>query len=371
MSVALLAPLLAAEEERTHAAGDWGGARTRLEQLGIAIEGYLVSDASNAFAGGLRTSRGVLRALLGLNLTIGTERLLDWKGGTLFVDFFSFLGEDATATAVGDFQVLSNLDIDERTQVAELWFEQRLGRFRIRVGKVDANADFAFVEHGLGFLHSSPGFSPTIFVFPSYPESATAVVGFFEGAHAYAGVGLFDGAPNTGRRGPGTFFGAPSDLFWIGEAGLVDEKGRIGFGVWHHTGTFDRFDGGTDDATTGLYLVLDWSVREGLGAFLQLGTADGSVSEVDLHVGTGVARTGPFEGRPSDTVGIMASYVRFSDEAGAGFTEDFELAVEVFYEVELRPWLVVKPDLQFIVNPGGDAALDDALVGTLRIEITF
>jgi porin len=53
------------------------------------------------------------------------------------------------------------------------------------------------------------------------------------------------------------------------------------------------------------------------------------------------------------------------------FSEDYELAIEAFHRVQLTPWIALKPDVQYIVNPGGDADLTDAVVGTLRIEVVF
>ena len=66
----------------------------------------------------------------------------------------------------------------------------------------------------------------------------------------------------------------------------------------------------------------------------------------------------------------MASWASLSDEPGAGFTDDAELAVELFYKVQLGPWVALKPDLQYIANPGG-AGLDDAWVATLRLELVY
>jgi carbohydrate-selective porin OprB len=42
----------------------------------------------------------------------------------------------------------------------------------------------------------------------------------------------------------------------------------------------------------------------------------------------------------------------------------------LFYKAQILPWVSVKPDLQYITNPGG-TGLDDALVGTVRAEIDF
>ena len=68
--------------------------------------------------------------------------------------------------------------------------------------------------------------------------------------------------------------------------------------------------------------------------------------------------------------GLMVSHAHLSDEPGAGFTEDAETAFELFYKVQLGTHLSLKPDVQYIVNPGG-GGLDDAWVTTLRIELSF
>lgn len=74
---------------------------------------------------------------------------------------------------------------------------------------------------------------------------------------------------------------------------------------------------------------------------------------------------GPIPGRAGDAAGLMASYVRFTDEPRAGFGDDYELAVELFYKLRIMPWRALKPDFQYILNPGG-RGLPNASVGTLR-----
>jgi carbohydrate-selective porin OprB len=71
-----------------------------------------------------------------------------------------------------------------------------------------------------------------------------------------------------------------------------------------------------------------------------------------------------------DIAGLMVSAAFLTDAPGAGFTRDAETAIEVFYRYQATPWFSIKPDLQYIDNPGG-AGLDDAWVGTLRFEILF
>ena len=98
--------------------------------------------------------------------------------------------------------------------------------------------------------------------------------------------------------------------------------------------------------------------------------ADEQVSELATHIGAGVQATGLVTDRPDDVTGLMVSRVDFSDAPGAGFIDDHETAVEVFHAVQLTPWMTLKPDFQYIVNPGG-MGLDDAKVATLRAEIAL
>ena len=64
------------------------------------------------------------------------------------------------------------------------------------------------------------------------------------------------------------------------------------------------------------------------------------------------------------------SHVCFSDEPGAGFPQD-ETAIELYHRFQLTPFLSIKPDLQYIANPGGSPGVADALVATVRVEIVF
>jgi porin len=163
------------------------------------------------------------------------------------------------------------------------------------------------------------------------------------------------------------------DFFW-GER----RSGRLGLGAWHHTGSFDRFDGGAEDGTQGAYLVLDqhlWCADESrarcLSGFLQVGVADPEVSPSEAHLGAGLHWSNPFAPELNDALGLGLSGVRLSDEAGAGFDEREEVAIEAFYGFEPLSWLHLKPTVQYVVNPGGDSDLDDALVLTLRTTVSL
>jgi len=50
---------------------------------------------------------------------------------------------------------------------------------------------------------------------------------------------------------------------------------------------------------------------------------------------------------------------------------DYELNIELLYKLQLTSWLSMKPNLQYIITPSGGGPIDDVLVGTLRIELTW
>ena len=396
----------AAQHDGTEQAlGDLEGLRPWLAVRGMTLEAFLLGDLSRNFRGGLTTGREVFRHLLEVAFTLDTEASFGHAGGTLFADFQTQAGRQGSDLLVGDAQGFSNLDADGFTAFYELWYQQLFagGRLRLKVGKIDANNEFAFVENGVLMLNSSAGFSPTILGFPTYPDPATGAVLFASPADwLYVGGGLFDGATQagfpTGTRGPATFFGEPDDIFLVAEAGIrrAVRGGRLrrfGVGVTHHTGTFDRVDGSaqteksTEEGATSYYAVLDQRLADrsrptaaadsddpgpGLDGFLQLGSTSDRLSPIDLHVGAGLVGSGYIPGRARDHVGLMATWVRFGDAARAegSVVERYELALELFYQLRLTPWLSLQPDLQYIVNPGG-SGIDDALVGTLRLELAL
>jgi porin len=361
---------------------DWGGARSRLEEAGLQIGILATVDGSWAALGGADPQGTALRSLLELNVSFDTGPLLGLEGGTFYTDLQLISGDDGSSD-FGVLQAFSNIDADHRFQLSRLWYEQRLTATgtAVRLGKMDANTQFAYVEAGAGFLHSSMGYSPTILGLPTYPDPAFGlVVQQHLTSNLRLGLGVYDGAAQegvpTGSRGPSTLFGEPSDLFLIGELDLAWGSGRTALGAWAHTGSFERFDGGQEDGTSGLYAVLDQRLAGacgegadpcGLDAFLQVGVADPEVSSFDLHLGAGLAWTCPFSAGVEDELGLGVSAVRLSDEPGADLDGSFETALELYYGFEPVSWVRVKPDVQYVVNPGGDASLDDALILTLRL----
>ncbi len=48
-----------------------------------------------------------------------------------------------------------------------------------------------------------------------------------------------------------------------------------------------------------------------------------------------------------------------------------ETGYELYYRIQVAPWLQITPDLQYITNPGALTSNDDAFVMGLRARLTF
>lgn len=367
--------------------GGWGGRRTQYEEQGVSINASLTMDAFKNLRGGVDTSGSSFQQLFNFELTLSSDPLLHFSGGTFFADF-QFQRGQSPGDEIGDYQGVSSIDADGRTQLAAIWYEQAFGEsIRVKAGKMDVNADFAYSDVGGNFMNGAFA-CPATMPIPTYPDSAFGFAAFYNlSPECYVSGGVFDGAAqegySLGDEGPKTFLGSPADLFLIVETGATytchaGTGGRLAVGAWHHTGTFDRFNGGTEDGTTGFYLAIDHTLyredpenddnTQGLSAFVLYSYASPEVIEVAHHLACGVVYQGLLESRDDDVLGLGASYVHFSSDAG--FVDEGELAIETFYELKPAPFVSVRPDVQYIVNPGGGGVGDAVALG-LRVNIDF
>lgn len=176
-------------------------------------------------------------------------------------------------------------------------------------------------------------------------------------------------------------------------AGRVAEvppyDGKLALGVWHYTAKYAEFDlnnlGDPKESrgNNGVYAFAEHVLYQqagsdaGLRGFLRVGAADPRFNRVAYYVGSGVVYRGPIKGRESDEIGLAVAAARngsdFRDaqeRTGAG-VDDWEVAIELTYRTQLLPWLALQPDIQYIINPGTDPSVDNALVLATRFQISF
>lgn len=144
----------------SRATGDWNGHRSRLESQGFTISGGWVIDTSKVESGGVRR-KTTTRSWFRLGAEWDLEPLLALQHTRVSAQFYSQAGRNASLDA-GDLQGFNNVDAPNRQQLAELWLEHDLPNLglSIKVGKFDANSEFASNTTAGNFHNSSMGFRP-------------------------------------------------------------------------------------------------------------------------------------------------------------------------------------------------------------------
>ena len=146
----------------------------------------------------------------------------------------------------------------------------------------------------------------------------------------------------------------------------------------------ENFDGHPKGTNNGFYLIAEKTLLtekgdgQGLGGFVQLGWADDDWNQIAQYWGVGFNYTGLIPGRDKDSAGIAVASARNGDKF-TNFMNNIELvpvehtetAIELTYRAELRPWLHVQPDFQYIINPGMDPSLKNAFQAGARVEVAF
>lgn len=357
---------------------------------GVEITGEWVGEYTNIVSGGTRSHGGV-RHLLTIDAALDLKAIFGLERTQVFAQLLhAEPGTDGGSAEAGDLQVLSNIEIDRSlTAIYELWIEHEIedSNLRIKAGKVDANSEFDALDMLGGFSNSSAGFSPTIFTLPTYPDPSFSVNLFWSPTDAVTiGYGLYDGALAsdgmlTGSRGPSSLYSddLSNDWFHIARVRLEWDHhhgGGLSLGGWHHTGTFDRFDGGTKDNASGFFATMhqtlwrDDNADRSIELGIQYGWSDPEVSEVEHHIGLGCVMHAPFVSRADDELGVYCTWVGLSDEPGAGFNEN-ETAIDAYYAIAINPNATFRPEVQYIFNPSGNPTIDDALVLGVRLELGF
>ena len=138
----------------------------------------------------------------------------------------------------------------------------------------------------------------------------------------------------------------------------------------------------TRGGDVGYYLGFDqmvWKENEnakdsqGLGLFGRYGHAHGDVNRVTDYWSLGASWKGLIDERNNDVAALAVSQVivsdRFADERNQRM--DRETAYEWYYAVQVAPWYIVTPHVQFVTNPGGGKDAHDAIIAGVRMRVTF
>jgi porin len=413
--------------------GDWGGLRTALAEQGITFTASYIGEVFANVQGGMK--RGTTYDGLFLpQIDIDLEKLVGWQGATFRVSMLQAHGQSIATRYVGNLIGISNIAVvPPSTRLYNFWLQQNLfhDALSIRAGLITVDQDFfnstvATVFMNPGWLGLGlPGGGPA---YPLPTPGVRVRVNPPEIAGGYLQAAVFSGDPtgNNGSTSPtigipsGTVISFSGGAFFIAESGYTLSRDKddtrlptaVKVGAWYHTSRHfedQRFATNglslADPASTGspyehsgnwaLYASVEGSLyRSGSGGeltgFARVGGSPDDRNVIPFYAEAGVAYKGLIPGRENDSTGLSIDYARISNRA-RGLDQDtrfftgnplfpirnYEMVLELTYQMQVTPWLTVQPDAQYVFNPGGHVLNDNgtvrpnALVFGLRSAITF
>ncbi len=360
----------------------------------LQLEAAYTGEVWRNVRGGVRED-GTYLDNIDLIATLDAERAWGWRGTTFVVSGLHNNRPTLSDRIVGDIQTVSNIDTDGATRLYEAWVERAFEAGAIKLGLIDLNSELDVNETGALFINSSHGIGPDFSQVGENGPSIFPITGFGgvmrwdSSERLQIRVAAFEGTvgdPTHPRRTTVDLQSGEGTLL-VGEVTLrPNQANRTLLGVWRHTGGSTDF---SDEAvlrrteSLGFYALTEGTLMErgesALSAFLRVGLADADVHQISRYFGAGLVWSGPMlaSAEHEEQLGLALASVTNGGafrhaQADLGLAyERHETAIELTYRVQALSWLALQPDLQYIISPGTDPALDDAWVVGLRFELNW
>ena len=303
---------------------------------------------------------------------IGMEANL-WKGASLYVGGGTTHGISPTEMFIGDYQVVNNIEAGNHAFMEHLSLRQYFGKFSVKVGLQDMNENFAALDAAGEYLNSSFGIHPAIStnmsvaIFPLTGLGAEIHYDINDNWHVQ--VAVYDGEIPSFEDNPYNLnwrLNKDEGALFIGEGQYIRDNGTYQLGAFYHTaekkyGFYVNAEQEVwNNETRSLKPFVQASFANGISATQQLGNL---TTQNYFHLAAGLNLEGVFSKEILDMAGLAFTSVFLSDKKA-------ETAIELFYQYQITDNFVVKPDVQYVVNPAGlDIPVDNAFVGTLRFVI--
>jgi porin len=382
---------------RKYMLGDLG--RARLEQEGVSFSGEIKNESVANGSGGERKG-GANAGQLTFGAKFDADKLAGLPGGLIGITLVDRWGRNLNADAgIPALQLTDEaFGRDKIVRLVEFYYDQKLfnGMLEVKGGRLPVGADF-FYENcdflNLTFCGGQPGniLGGYIYNFPvsqmggvakmNLPSSFQFEVGIYDSNTNYLGtkpdVALL---PTFAPSAPNSGVLVPVELNWRGSFNGLASVWKIG--GWYDSqkaeqavaaagvaGVTPNFQRGEYGGYVSIFQQLvspgsfkDAQDREhGVFTFFNLTVGDHRTSVLDYQVAWGLQKVGTFASRPEDQIGFAAGTTHVnssiaSAEAAAipiRGVQHNEYPLEAWYGWQATPWLNLKLDLQYVINPGG------------------
>jgi porin len=404
-----------------HWLGDWAGLRPRLEDNGITPIITWVTNLAGNPTGGVR--QGFTECdNLGIDFMSDLQKICGMPNAMFHVSTSQRSGTSLSNEYIGNAFNVQQVYGGETFKLVDVEYIQRFcdGRVSFHGGRIAAGDDFLsspyywfFMSNGIdgnpvGIFKNAPGMS-------AYPNSTWgARLRVRPTERTYIMGGIYNGDPSIRDNDEhGMNFTMNGPAFLITEAayqrnGLPGDKGKLGtykIGAYYDANTFENFNeqilgnaagmyglsANTQHGNWGYYALVDQVIlqfddemKRGVGVFASIIVSpDQEVSTMPFFCNGGVIWRGPFERRPTDSIGFAMIYGDFSDNLrnaqaiaheldSSVDVQNYEWVWELSYRFRMREGAIfVQPDLQYVVHPNGMSDIPNALVVGCQMGVNF
>ena len=360
----------------------------------MALQGNTLGGEDQAFR---------YTGLLDFGIDLDMETMAQIKGFWIHVSGSWASGTDLTPD-VGAFAPVNAVFSGDSVRLFEMYVEERFLRDRlsIRAGRLSVGWEYG-LDYDYFTQYMSAAFRLNVFALDASDPNFSVIPFANWGArlrwtpneHWRVQASWMNGFPRdfedddkhgvdfTFKPREGSFFILEASYQWVPTTELRNENpgrlpGRITFGGYYDTGTFERLDGSgdTDKVLGKAYVIVRQKVWEpvivsdrGIVVWTA-GTVGGKRSIVPLPYfwSGGMLWTGPFRRLEKDVLALGFAVQFFSD---ALVDQKVETVLEAAYSFNVTTWLTITPDIQYIIRPSGMRSIDNALLAGVLVYLTF
>ena len=433
LGLSLLSPIPAWAVHLQEQLDEWNFLRTHLDARGMTLKTVNTTDIGSDV-----NREGDNKALvigdIDLLLTLDTEKLVHWEGGTIFLYGLGLYGGNIAEGR--DAQGASNISGENTWKLFEAWYQQNLFQERLSLlaGLYDVTSEFDVISSASElFVNSSFGTNPTFALsgkngpstFPNVslgfraqlkltdnftlrtviadgvpgdpPDNLDATsfkLSKEEGILVTTEAAYYVGKPDlqqTVRQGVGAE--RPRRLVFrrLGRAAELQYDAKFAVGGWFYTTDLDDLSDQDSagnpverNGTYGIYGLAEQMVfgeqgpgEQGLWLFGEAAYANPRVNRFSHYFGGGLVYRGLIPGRDFDETGLAFAIARNGSHYKDGQrqegkrVEDEEVVLEWTHAIHLGPELTVQPDIQYIIDPNTDPERNNALALILRLELAL
>ncbi|MEK6791796.1 MAG: carbohydrate porin [Deltaproteobacteria bacterium] len=136
-------------------------------------------------------------------------------------------------------------------------------------------------------------------------------------------------------------------------------------------------------ANEGVGMSIDQKLNDNVGVWLRMGKQRHRVSRFDRHASAGLHLSGAIVGRSEDAAGIAygitsmgRTYRGYLKSSNPQFNAGHEHYFELYYNIAIgsatgNTGFHITPDIQYVMNPGGDTAASKEVIYGIRLQTFF